>query len=74
MNKFLSFISDRIYTFLLISFFVVILHKKTNVAKSVLFFVEIQVGIDPTARRHAAESLFRKMLNIQTQKFMRWVL
>lgn len=35
MNKFLSFIADRIYTFLLNSFFVVILHKKTNCVKSV---------------------------------------
>lgn len=44
MNKFLSFIADRIYTFLLISFFVVILHKKTNCAKSVFSCREDRSG------------------------------
>lgn len=39
MNKFLSFIADRIYTFLLISFFVVILHKKKRTAQKACFLV-----------------------------------
>lgn len=74
MNKFLSFIADRIYTFLLISFFVVILHKKNELRKKRVFLSGRPVGIDPTSCRQASEILFRKILNIQSQKFMRWVL
>lgn len=49
MNKFLSFIADRIYTFLLNSFFVVILHKKNELRKKRVFLSGRPVGIDPTS-------------------------